>query len=87
MLAKANAGDWDAVVAIESDRRPLLPQVFGATVTPAAHAQYQTLIIEILSADQQIIRMAQQRRDELAGLLRQVGQGRAACQAYEGNSR
>lgn len=87
LLAKANAGDWDAVIAIESDRRPLLSCVFGASVPPDIHPQYQMLINEILSADREIMHLAQQRRDELVGLLRQVGLGRTACHVYEGNSR
>lgn len=87
LLVKANAGDWDAVIAIEAKRRPLLSRVFATMAAPDTSTQYQTLINEILSADREITHLAQQRRDELAGLLRQVELGRSARQAYEGNSR
>lgn len=84
LLGCAQCGDWDAAVAIETERRPLLYSVFGA-VTPGTHVQHQALLNEILSADREIMQLAQQRRDELGGHLRQVGHGRSALKAYDDN--
>ncbi|MBI5040582.1 MAG: flagellar protein FliT [Gammaproteobacteria bacterium] len=86
LLSSANAGDWDAAIALEVDRRPLVSRVF-ATGMPNTQAEYQILLNEILSADQEIMRLTQLRRDDVAGVLRQVVQGRSACHVYESNSR
>lgn len=86
LLRSARAADWDATTQLEADRRPLLYQIFGA-VTPGKHIRYRSLLQEILSVDREIMQLAQQRRDELAGLLHQVGHGRTALKAYESNTR
>lgn len=87
LLLKAKAGDWDTVVALESERRPLLYRLFGAAVAPAEQPHYRALIGEILSTDRELTQLAQQRREELAGALRKIGAGRSGCQAYVANSR
>lgn len=85
LLRSARAADWDATTQLEAERRPLLYQVFGS-VTPGKHIRYHSLLQEILSVDREIMQLAQQRRDELASLLHQVGHGRTALKAYESNS-
>lgn len=82
LLERAQSGDWDAAVDIETERRPLLYAVFG-DVAPGTHVRHRDLLDEILSADREIMQLARQRRDELGGLLRQVGQGRTALKAYD----
>ena len=86
LLRSARAADWDATTQLEAERRPLLYQIFGA-VTPGQHIRYRALLQEILSVDREVMRLAQHRRDELAGLLHQVGHGRSALKAYESNTR
>lgn len=86
LLDRAQSGDWDTVVAIEAERRPLLYSVFGA-VAPGQHVQHQALLNEILTANREIMRLAQSRRDELGGQLRQLGKGRNALKAYGDNRR
>lgn len=85
LLDCARAEAWEEAVDIESVRRPLLYDVFGQ-VPGGAHARHRALLNEILDADREIIGLAQQRRTELADLLRQTGQGRAALKAYGSNS-
>lgn len=82
LLNSARAGDWDAAVVIETERRPLLYTIFGE-VAPGTHIRHQALLNEILAVDREIMQLAQQRRVELGGLLRQVGNGRAALKAYD----
>lgn len=86
LLRSARAADWDETTQLEAARRPLLYQIFGA-VKPGKHIRYRALLQEILSVDREIMLLAQQRRDELAGLLHQVGHGRTALKAYESNTR
>lgn len=84
LLKCAESGDWDGAVAIETERRPLLYSVFSE-VAPGTHLQRQALLNEILVADREIMQLAQRHREELGGLLRQVGQGRSALKAYGDN--
>ena len=86
LLSQARSGDWDAAVIVENERRPLLYKVFGE-VAPGTHVQHRALLNEILTVDREIMQLAQQRRDELGGMLRQVGNGRAALKAYDDNRR
>jgi hypothetical protein len=86
LLHAARAGEWDTTTQLEAERRPLLYQVFGA-VTPGQHIRYRALLQDILSVDREVMLLAQCRRDELAGLLHQVGHGRSALKAYESNTR
>lgn len=86
LLDRALSGDWDAAVDIETERRPLLYAVFGE-VAPGTHVQHRALLNEILTADREIMQLAQQRRDELGSVLRQVGHGRSALKAYDDNRR
>lgn len=84
LLEHARSGDWDAAVDIETERRPLLYAVFG-DVAPGTHVRHRDLLKEILAADREIMQLAQQRRDELGVLLRQVGVGKSALKAYDSN--
>lgn len=84
LLAAAKSGDWDKAAALEGERRPLLYRVFGEPA-PGTQTQQLKLLRTILSADREIMELAQQRREELGGMLRQVGQGRTALRAYESN--
>lgn len=85
LLESARAEDWEAAAQIEDTRRPLLYAVFGQVQT-GTHVRRRALLNEILAADREIIALAQQRRVELADLLRQTGNGRAALKAYGANS-
>lgn len=86
LLISARAGEWDKTTLLETERRPLLYQVFD-TVSTGQHVQHQALLQEILSADREIMQLAEHRRDELGSLLHQVGHGRIALKAYESNKR
>ena len=84
LLDCARAEAWEEAVDIEALRRPLLYEVFGH-VREGTHIHHRKLLNEILEADREIMALAQQRRAELADLLRQTSQGRVAMKAYGAN--
>lgn len=84
LLARARAGDWDTVAAVEQERRALLPVVCDAA-TATRFGEYRELLTEILAVDRDIIRLALQHRDELGGQLREMTRGRTALRAYSQN--
>lgn len=86
LLECANAGEWEAAAEIEIARRPVLYSVFGQ-IEQGTHCRHRSLLNEILAVDREIIALAQQRQVELADLLRQASQGRAAMKAYGSNIR
>ncbi|MBZ0072868.1 MAG: flagellar protein FliT [Gammaproteobacteria bacterium] len=81
LLARARAGDWEAVAVVEHERRPVLQAVCTA-LAPHGAGTYEALLTEILAADREVIQLAQQHRDELGGQLREMGHGRNAVRAY-----
>ena len=82
----AYAGNWDDVAVIEAKRRPLLLNLFDDTSQLDVETS-RALLKDVLSLDQQIMLLAQQRRDALTQSLRQLGQGRTAIKAYDSNAR
>lgn len=86
LLERAQAGDWDNVTLLERERKPLLQAVLGPE-GPLPQAQREALLQAILGSDREVVRLAEARRDELGGLLRQTGQGRTVVKAYDSNSR
>ena len=85
LLESARVGEWEIAADIETERRPLLYAVFGQ-VEQGTHVRHRALLNEILAADREIIERAQSCREELAGMLRRTGTGRAAVKAYGANS-
>lgn len=82
LLDCARAEAWEETANIETIRRPLLYYVFGKE---GLGRHYPELLSEILETDREIMTLAQQRRDALADILLQTGQGRAAMKAYSSN--
>lgn len=82
LLALAQAGDWDAVAQLESERRPLLRSTFDPASTQTQSDPYQRALRQILDMDQTVMALAAQRRDDLRDQLQSVGQGRSAVRAY-----
>ena len=83
----AQAGDWDAVVNLERERKPLLYAVFNAPSLLQLPQQRDALINSILEADHEVVQLAKQHQEKLGGLLRQTGQGRSVVVAYDSNRR
>ena len=85
LLSLAQAGDWDAVTQLESQRRPLLRNTFDPASAQMQSEPYQRALREILDADRAVMALAAQRRDDLREQLQSVGQGRSAVRAYGQN--
>ena len=85
MAALGDAGDWDAVIALEPERRALLEQAF------ATHAPADQVVADrvraILDLDKQLMARSIQARDLIAEELSSTSKGRKAASAYHSASR
>lgn len=81
MAELGDAGDWDAVIALEPQRRGLLEQAF------ATHAPVDEVVVDrvttILDLDRQLMTMSMAARDQVAAEITRVNRGRKATSAYQ----
>lgn len=81
MAALGEAGDWEAVIDLEPQRRELLEQAF------ATHAPVDSVIAErvrvILELDRQLMTQSIEARDRVAGEISRASRGRKATNAYQ----
>ena len=78
----AEAGEWQAAVAHELERRPLIRSYFARPVPPAARARVAAAIREMLACDAGLIALASQTRGEVVAESRKLRRGRKAAAAY-----
>ncbi len=80
MVDLGDAGDWDAVIALEPERRTLLEQAF------ATHAPADDVVAErvraILDLDKHLMAKSMEVRDQIAQELGRANRGRKATSAY-----
>lgn len=85
MAALGDAGDWDAVIALEPERRSLLEKAF------ATHAPADEVVADrvraILDLDRQLMAQSVEARDRIAEELGQASKGRKATNAYQSAGR
>ena len=81
MAQLGDAGDWDAVIALEPERRLLLEQAF------ATHAPADEIVADrvraILDLDKHLMACSIQARDLIAEELGRTSKGRKAATAYQ----
>lgn len=81
MAALGAAGDWEAVIDLEPQRRELLEQAF------ATHAPVDSVIAErvqgILELDRNLMMQSIEARDWVAGEISRASRGRKATNAYQ----
>jgi len=80
MAELGNAGDWDAVITLEPERRALLEQAF------ATHAPADEIVTErvraILDLDKRLMAQSIEARERIAEDLGHASKGRKATSAY-----
>jgi hypothetical protein len=81
MARLGDAGDWDAVIALEPERRTLLERAF------ATHAPADELVADrvhaILELDKRLMARSIEVRDGIAEELGRTSKGRKATSAYQ----
>lgn len=85
MAELGDAGDWDAVIAIEPQRRGLLEQAF------ATHAPVDQVVADrvqaILELDKRLMQQSISARDRIADEIGRASKGRKAASAYQSAGR
>lgn len=85
ILAAAQANDWDAVSALEPQRRTLMEAFFAYPVGVADADAVAQGIREVLDVDREVMVLCQQTKDALSQQMGQLTQGRRAEAAYTSN--
>jgi hypothetical protein len=83
LLELVKAQEWEAVAEL-GDKRLRLLQQWGREADPSRAQAHIGILQEIQTLDRQIETLGRQGRDEAAGRLRQLRQGRKAGKAYCG---
>ncbi|WJW74580.1 flagellar protein FliT [Thiohalobacter sp. IOR34] len=84
LRAAAEAGDWERVVTLEAERGLCIERLF-AELPAGNEPQLRQAILEIQSSDQEVMRLAQARRQWLGEQLQTIARGRSAVSAYRTN--
>ena len=79
---RAEEGDWEAAVALEGERRPLIREYFTSPLPMHGRVRVAAAIREILSSDAGLIALAAKGRNEAAEESRRMQHGRRAKAAY-----
>lgn len=78
MVARAEAGEWEAVVDLEAERRTLLE-------SGAAEGAGEAFLRELLALNEQLVASAAAARAESVRAISSVQTGARAVSAYNGN--
>ena len=85
MAELGDAGEWNAVIALEPERRSLLEQAF------ATHAPVDEIVADrvkaILALDKRLMARSIEARDRIAEELGDTTKGRKATNAYKAAGR
>lgn len=85
MAELGDAGEWNAVIALEPERRSLLEQAF------ATHAPVDEIVADrvkaILALDKRLMARSIEARDKIAEELGDTTKGRKATNAYKAAGR
>lgn len=85
MAELGDAGEWDAVIALEPERRSLLERAF------ATHAPVDEIVADrvkaILALDKRLMARSVEARDKIAEELGGASKGRKATSAYKAAGR
>lgn len=82
MLEASLAGDWDALIEREAQRRPCLEAFFQ----PPVVADVVEAVRQIIEIDQQIVALSTVRQDFIAAELRNMKTVKTAVDAYSQNA-
>jgi len=85
MLERARQGEWDALGALERERRQSLERFFATKVSVQEAPFVADGIRALMALDQEIMALCRLARDDVAQQAGIVSQGRRAEAAYNAN--
>lgn len=85
MATAAQAGKWESVAELESQRRPLLESFFSQPVSETEAAVVAEGIRAIMAMDQELMVLCQETKGVIAQQMGQLNQSRKAHTAYQQN--
>ncbi len=83
MLDHAEKDEWEQVSKLESLRQSAIKQCFDTPVPLAETTTVRTHIKQLMAVDQQIIKLGDNKRGQLAGEIQGQRRSRQVCQTYK----
>lgn len=87
MLVVANQQDWEQLTSMEAQRKQQLAQFFTTAVSPDEALWIKTGIERILSIDEQLIRLSETAKQEIADSRNNMAKSQNAANAYSSSAR
>lgn len=88
MRIAAGESEWERVVALEAERRPVIENAFtGKEDSSSSRRNAEQLVREILELDRQVMQQAGKARDSAADELANLSRGRRVVNAYRSVAR
>lgn len=87
MLRAARQQEWATVAELEGQRRELSQQLFAEPVPAEASEVVNHCVRELLALDPELIKLAEEARDEAGEAVRRTQAGKTALSAYRRYSR
>lgn len=85
MATAAQAGEWEEVTELESQRRAMLESFFAQPVSEADAPAVAEGIRAVMAIDQELMALCQEMKGVIAQQMGQLNQGRKAHTAYQQN--
>lgn len=82
MLNSARVGDWDRVTELEAHRQGVIDRLFAQPVPQAIAPQLDTCVQEVLTSNNEVMALAQQKLGRLTEQLKTFSKRRKAQSAY-----
>ena len=87
MLALAEQGEWTLLAQREQERQELASDLFANPVPREAASTVAECVREVLTIDQKLLALVDQRKEEAVQALREAEVGKKALDAYRRFSR
>jgi hypothetical protein len=82
ILNLARESEWGEMAKLDQERMPILKSLFNNLESQPFLADYQDRLEEILSLNEQALRVCREARSPMLKMGRQLKQGRTAVAAY-----
>ena len=87
MLELARSGEWQPLIELEAERKPLIEAFFSHPVEAAEAPAVATFIRRVQELDAQVVTLAEQGRESTAEALRVLTSRQRAADAYGAHHR
>ena len=83
MLMHAQAGEWEQVIQMETDRQKLIQQFFNQNSVESFASEIATGISHVMATDREIMQLGKNGLRQMSNHLQDISTGKQATDAYK----